>query len=413
MTENSKSSPPETPEYLEVLINYAGLFANRFSETKLARDILDRARDNFPSAEIETEMTSQESQVSELDKDEFVERLERAFGEMIDQHGDLKTAKIIIDRLVELDPVNTEYLQNQGFCMMNLGQHEEAQDVFGKVLAFSPTDISALLNCGACSQRLGKKEEAFSYLEKAEQLAPEHPGVLKTLIIWKAKDKDYDSMQEHAKTLIDQGREQDIVDTARDMQNQGFMKPASVLLKKVLRSNPDNPLANNNLGVIFYIKSKAEADAPTDEKLLIKAKEHFQKAVAQEQAVLDKIKGLENQEEARAHNNNVFSGFYSNAGLASFYLGQKEEAKEELHKSVQRNDKNYIPHIYLSRIYLEEEDSARAAFDHALAAEQQIEKSGVSNKASREAWDVINKAYIFSGGGVQIHPGDEGIVGHL
>lgn len=57
-----------------------------------------------------------------------------------------------------------------GWCLMNQGQYEKAQQYLQKAVALDPQFTKAMVNLGNALAKLGRQEEANGYLKRAAEL---------------------------------------------------------------------------------------------------------------------------------------------------------------------------------------------------------------------------------------------------
>jgi tetratricopeptide (TPR) repeat protein len=79
--------------------------------------------------------------------------------------------------LVERDPSNVNFRFWLGTARMNLGQSEQARQLFDALLVENPDNVSTLVERGLLALDLQQVGEAETYLRRALALAPNQPEV--------------------------------------------------------------------------------------------------------------------------------------------------------------------------------------------------------------------------------------------
>jgi predicted TPR repeat methyltransferase len=91
--------------------------------------------------------------------------------------GDAATAVRHLQAALQLRPGDITIRRALGISLDQLHRHAEAEPHWRAIVAALPNDASALGWLGDCLIRQDKKDEARIVLERASQLAPEHPNL--------------------------------------------------------------------------------------------------------------------------------------------------------------------------------------------------------------------------------------------
>ena len=84
------------------------------------------------------------------------------------------------EKVLEVNPNDTEALNNLGGSLSELGNDEEAIEYYDKAISIDPFNIEALYNKGLALYNLGRYEEANKYLDTVLRMDPNNIGALDT-----------------------------------------------------------------------------------------------------------------------------------------------------------------------------------------------------------------------------------------
>ena len=82
------------------------------------------------------------------------------------------------DKILALDPNDTDILYYKGISLESLGKHSEAITYFNKVLSLDPNDTDTLTYKGISLESLGRNEEAITYFNKVLSLDPNNENTI-------------------------------------------------------------------------------------------------------------------------------------------------------------------------------------------------------------------------------------------
>jgi tetratricopeptide (TPR) repeat protein len=86
--------------------------------------------------------------------------------------GDDKNAVVVLRTLLEIQPVNSDYLYSFGAALSRLGQHDEAIDIFDRLIEISPANGFAFIGKAVSLYHKGRLDESIIELERAIHLNP-------------------------------------------------------------------------------------------------------------------------------------------------------------------------------------------------------------------------------------------------
>ena len=81
-------------------------------------------------------------------------------------------------RVVQVDAMHAQALNNRGAALLQLQRYDEALPCFERLLVTEPDNVEALSNSGFALLQSGRAAPALAPLERALQLAPRHVGAL-------------------------------------------------------------------------------------------------------------------------------------------------------------------------------------------------------------------------------------------
>lgn len=111
---------------------------------------------------------------------------------------EFESALKVYEGLVEKDPDNSRFLQDQGLALFALSRYEEASDAF---LQAAKDDPSAYEYAGRAMEALARYEEAEDYYSQALSKDPENGDLYLSLVNCRMQREDYTGAME----LIDEG----------------------------------------------------------------------------------------------------------------------------------------------------------------------------------------------------------------
>lgn len=182
--------------------------------------------------------------------------------------GDYREAYRCTKLAVKIRPDSTRALNNLGTALLSLGRNEEAEQVLRNVVKADPEYPRAYYNLGNLLSKLQKNEEAAGAYKKAIKLKPDYHQALSNFACVRLGQGLIDEALVLARKALtlnpDNEVEIKLVDLLKKLKNgkslvdQGKLREAEKVYRKVLRANPESPMNYNNLGDILLKQGKLE-----------------------------------------------------------------------------------------------------------------------------------------------------------
>jgi GT2 family glycosyltransferase/Flp pilus assembly protein TadD/glycosyltransferase involved in cell wall biosynthesis len=234
------------------------------------RAAMDKSNDDFES--VETSYSAIMANLNSKPSQEVIEDLQRLLesypefalayndlGVLYYSSGNKEKALECYERAVQLDPDNSNFSKNLAdFYFVEMGQVEEALQIYVKILKLNPQDIETLLITGHICVALHQFEDAKVFYRRVLELEPHNEAAQSNL-------NKLDKMDPIAPELKSP---EEMYQEIQPYLNNGDPHKAISLLEKLLQSYPDFALAHNDLGVLYYHTGNKE-----------KARHHYGSAV--------------------------------------------------------------------------------------------------------------------------------------
>jgi len=91
--------------------------------------------------------------------------------------------KSSLEKAIELDPGNSDTLNELAICLMELGDFKNSKSHLLEALKIEPENVKILSNLGILSMKTGQHEEAAAYFKRVVEHHPEDPLALRYLEI--------------------------------------------------------------------------------------------------------------------------------------------------------------------------------------------------------------------------------------
>ncbi len=184
------------------------------------------------------------------------------------QKNDLKTASLIFNEIIEVDPNNTESFFYMGNIFHMRGELGKAIRSFNRVLELDPSHTDASISLSVLLNDIGKYEEAKAIFERANNQikVSTNEGVSDQHINKKFSMKHYElaemyaSYQRFDEALFEYNKAASLdpdqleirIKIAKSYSKKGFSSKAFEELKKLKTENPGYLPARFALGLLYY-----------------------------------------------------------------------------------------------------------------------------------------------------------------
>lgn len=161
------------------------------------------------------------------------------------QKGLKEKALLHYEQAAKLQPENITFKKNLAdFYYVEQNRVEEALRIYVNVLEMQPRDIETLAICGHICASLQRFDDAETFYRQVLEIEP-----------WNSDVRENLARLQQAKPAIDseQSAEQ-TYHRAQSLAAEGDMDGAMGILVSLLDRFPDNSLAHNDLGVLYYRK---------------------------------------------------------------------------------------------------------------------------------------------------------------
>jgi tetratricopeptide (TPR) repeat protein len=142
----------------------------------------------------------------------------------------------LFDKVLKIEPKDTDALNHKGCALDNFNKHQEALDVFGEVLEIDPNNLYALNNKGQQLFLLGKYQEAIGAFAEVLKNDPKDINALNNM--------------------------------GRSLDNLGKYQEAIALFDKVLKVDPKDINALTSKAIILLIFGKYQEALETSNEVL-------------------------------------------------------------------------------------------------------------------------------------------------
>jgi tetratricopeptide (TPR) repeat protein len=287
--------------------------------------------------------------------------------------GNYSAAERLFSHAEEASPGSTDALLYEGKCLIDLRDFPAAEKALRQYIARHPESYDALYLLGFVLNRENRPSESLDlYTEAARLRAPTGDDL-------KIVGLDYVLLNDYADAVrwLEKSVELDATNAeawyylGRAYYTQSRLPDASKAFQAVLKLNPNDSKAENNLGLIFESQAQPEAAA-----------EAYHKAIAwQEQGehpseqpylnlgslLLDQDQMAEAAKTLETAVRIAPSNSLCRLKLGTAYLraGNLNDARRELEKSVQLAPDDPAAHYQLGRLYkqMNQMEKAKVEFD--------------------------------------------------
>ena len=252
--------------------------------------------------------------------------------------GRIEESLSTMQKLVDLEPNNSEIHNNLGISFHKIGRLDDAEKSFKQAIKFKPNLIEAYNNLGVTLQELGKLEEAEKNYKHAILLQPDNAKSYKNLGFTLRK---LGRLEEAVKSYQQAIKFNPDLFTAHDelgliFQEIGKLDEAEKSFIQAIRLNPIYAKAHNNLGITLQEFGRLEA-AEESIKKAIKLKPDSSEPYNNLGVIYQEIGKLDEAEKNYKHSidlNPNSAETFSNLGVNFQELGKFEEAKKSYKQAI-------------------------------------------------------------------------------
>ncbi len=181
-----------------------------------------------------------------------IARLHYNLGLVLEVQGKLKEAVMAFREAIKLEPKDEWPRVNLGVVYGKLNRLEEGIDCCRKVLKINPNNVAAQANLGQFLWRKGDNSGAKQVLQQALQLQPDMIQALANLGAVLFSERELEQAEELLRKAVALGgRDQEILGNLAGVllaKGDGSESEAIDLCREVVKSNPNSPDAQFNLG---------------------------------------------------------------------------------------------------------------------------------------------------------------------
>lgn len=249
------------------------------------------------------------------------------------ENGEKEKALFHYEKAAELEPENTTYLKNLAdFYYVERSDAEKALKINVQVLSLDPRDIEALMSTGHICMSIGQHEDSRIFFSRVLEIDPQHNEANLLLRQLEAPQAVTQPSPQSAPTA-----DEDLYLKAQDKASAGDVPGAIHAMQQLITREPDNAMAHNDLGVLYYNQGNME-----------EAQRYYEQAIR-----LD------------MHNPTI------QKNLADFYFVEQGRIQEALtiYVNILKNDREDIDALMASGTIccaLEKDDDARVFFERVL-----------------------------------------------
>lgn len=161
------------------------------------------------------------------------------------QTGEKEKAFLHYQKANSLTPENSIFQKNiADFYLLEKGDIEKSLSIYTKILTENPEDIETLLAVGQVCVSLEKFEDAAVFFNKILDIEPWNQ------IAWKALEKI--SYWDSENLSVKQESPESLYQKIQASLTSGKQKEAIELLEEMVELFPENALAYNDLGVLYF-----------------------------------------------------------------------------------------------------------------------------------------------------------------
>ena len=172
-------------------------------------------------------------------------------GVLLFENGEIQDAGVHYEKAVEIESGNLTFIKNLGdFYHYSCGEYEKAMKQYVKALTLEPRDSETLISIGQLCMTLNRLDDARDFVKSALETEPWNEDAS---CLWQVLEKislQYKGALDHKQPY----------ESIEEHGVANFAEKKIRELEQLVSVNPENSLALNDLGVLYYDhneKSKA------------------------------------------------------------------------------------------------------------------------------------------------------------
>jgi tetratricopeptide (TPR) repeat protein len=198
-------------------------------------------------------------------------------------------------RALEISPRTVEVHVNLGAALCQQGKFDEAIYHYSEAIRIRPDDFDTLNDLGVVLRKAGRIDEAIGYYKRALELNPSSVEANANLgLALAAKGKFADAVSHYRVSLATMDTISTRISLGEALVRLGRFQEAATEFEKVLRVQPQNDVAHNDLGAALFQQRKFdEAIAHFNQAIRIDpnytaARKNLNRALAEKQKLQNK-----------------------------------------------------------------------------------------------------------------------------
>ena len=291
--------------------------------------------------------------VNHQKKQVFVQHYNMGLRAIEKKRTDLGIEELLI--ATKIDSTNVDVHRTMGFAYSQSGEEEKGIASFEKAVALDPGDIQTIVNLGISYQKLGKSKEALASFQEAEKIDPTNINIVTNLVV---------AYQNLSRTTTD------------SLKAIAYKDSVMAVCDRAISIDPDNPQLAVTAGQLHLTRALSLQGAEKKDE----AQEYFTSATRLLEIAVKNDPNDESSAFNLAHCYNELGkpkkaiSMWQKAAeidptdvdtwmqLAFAQLRQEDtdEALKSFLKIIEVDPKNVRAHQFLSRLYAQRDDVAKA-----------------------------------------------------
>ncbi|WP_188109797.1 tetratricopeptide repeat-containing sulfotransferase family protein [Pseudohalioglobus sediminis] len=296
------------------------------------------------------------------------------------RQGDLQAAELLCRNYLRDHPGSVPHLQLLARTLVHSGSIGAALEPLQMAIKLAPDFAPLYEDLGNIRGMSGDHNGAIEALKRAVQLDPQLSSAHKKLAQALQATGRHDEIDEAMEGYLDHDSEAAMVATGAEHWRAGRMAEAQTVLKKALRSNPDNVDAMRFLAMVYHAEGKYIDDAEALLRRAIAIAPDFHQALGNLGRILiengkseEAAEIYERWVELKPDNDEAWSGL----GRARAHLGEVEAAATAYRESIRLNPDVASVHMALAHMLktIGKQEEALAAYRESVRIKPSLGES--------------------------------------